>query len=101
MEDIVCQHEAVSEAAVIGVADEKWGERPLALVVLKEGLNGKVSEKDIKRFYAQFIEKGMVPKYGILGNIIFVDAIPKTSVGKIDKKEIHKQYPSKNIWGQS
>ncbi len=92
LEDIASQHEAVSEAAVIGVADKKWGERPLALVVLKEDFKGKVSEEDIKSVYAEFVAKGMLPKYGIPSNIIFVDVIPKTSVGKIDKKEIRKQH---------
>jgi fatty-acyl-CoA synthase len=92
LEDIISRHEAVSEAAVIGVPDEKWGERPLALVVLKEAYKGKDLEDDLKAFYMTFVEKGIIPKYGVPSKIIVTDAIAKTSVGKIDKKELRKQY---------
>ena len=91
-EDIISRHEAVSEAAVIGAPDEKWGERPLALVVLKEAYKGKDLEDDLKAFYMTFVEKGIIPKYGVPNKIVVTDAIAKTSVGKIDKKELRKQY---------
>ena len=92
LEDIISQHEAVSEAAVIGVVDEKWGERPLALVVLKEEYKQKVSEDDLKAFYMTFVENGTIPGYGVPDTIVITDDIAKTSVGKIDKKELRKQY---------
>lgn len=92
LEDIISQHEAVSEAAVIGVVDEKWGERPLALVVLKEEYKQKVSEDDLKAFYMTFVENGTIPGYGVPDTIVITDDIVKTSVGKIDKKELRKQY---------
>ncbi len=92
LEDIVSQHEAVSEAAVVGIPDEKWGERPLALIVLKEEYAGKTTEQDIKDFFAQFVENGTIPKYSVPDRIDFVAAIPKTSVGKTNKKEIRKQH---------
>jgi len=92
LEDIASQHEAVSEAAVVGVPDEKWGERPIATVVLKESHAGKIQEDDIKAFFKAQADKGIIPKYGIPDRVIFVEAIPKTSVGKINKKEIRKQH---------
>lgn len=92
LEDIISQHEAVSEAAVIGTPDEKWGERPLAMVVLKEAYKGKVQEEELKAFYMKFVENGTIPKYGVPNKILIVDAIPKTSVGKINKKQIRMEY---------
>ena len=92
LEDILSQHEAVSEAAVIGIPDEKWGERPLALVVLHEEFKGKVSEDELKEHFKKYVADGTIPKYGIPDKIEIVDQIPKTSVGKINKKEIRKMY---------
>ena len=94
LEDIVSQHEAVSEAAIVGIPDEKWGERPLALIVLKEEYAGSITEQDIQDFFAQFVENGTIPKYAVPNRIDFVAAIPKTSVGKMNKKEIRKLYES-------
>lgn len=95
LEDIISQHEAVSEAAVVGVPDEKWGERPLAMVVLHDEFKGKVGEQELKQFYQKFVEQGVIPKYGVPNRIELVDAIPKTSVGKISKKDIRKMYGGK------
>jgi fatty-acyl-CoA synthase len=92
LEDIISQHEAVSESAVIGVKDEKWGERPMALVVLKEPFKGKISDDDLKVFLKKFADEGVIPKYGVPERIAIVDSIAKTGVGKIDKKELRKSY---------
>lgn len=94
LEDLISQHEAVSEAAVVGIPDEKWGERPMALVVVKESFKGKVTKQELMEFFAQFVENGTIPKYGIPNRIDFVETIPKTSVGKMNKKEIRKLYES-------
>ena len=91
LEDILSQHEAVSESAAVGKPDEKWGERPVMFVVLKEGYGDKISKKDLIDFFLQYVEKGVIPKYGIPDDIIFVDSLPKTSVGKLDKKELRKR----------
>jgi fatty-acyl-CoA synthase len=92
IEDLISQCAGVAEAAVIGVKDDKWGERPLALVVRQtSGANG-INEKVIKNHLKVFADKGIISKYGIPEKILFVDSIPKTSVGKISKKELRERY---------
>ncbi len=88
LEDIITLHEAVNEAAVIGVKDEKWGERPIALVVLGEEYKDTVTEDDLKQHYMEFVHKGLLPIYGVPSKILIIDNIAKTSVGKINKREI-------------
>ncbi len=92
LEDIISQHEAVAEVAVVGVADDKWGERPLAMVILRDGFRDKITETDIQDFCMTFVDKGQIPKYGVPSKIILDAEIPKTSVGKISKKDIRAQY---------
>ena len=92
LENLISQHEAVLESAAIGVPDEKWGERPLMIVTLKPEFQGKVSEEDLKAFMKKGSEEGKLPKYGVPDRYVFTDAIPKTSVGKLDKKVLRKQY---------
>lgn len=92
LEDIISQHGAVNEVAVVGITDEKWGERPLAVIALNEEYRDKISENDIQDFCMTFVEKGVIPKYGIPSKIILDGEIPKTSVGKISKKDIRAKY---------
>lgn len=86
LESLISSYPSVKEAAVIGIPDEKWAERPLALVVLAEGQSVGVS--DIKAHLQQFVANGQISKWAVPDEIIFVQEIPKTSVGKIDKKRI-------------
>ena len=92
LENLLSQHEAVLESAAIGVADEKWGERPMMIVTLKPDHKNKVTEADLKEFMLQFAAEGKLPKYGVPDLFEFVDEIPKTSVGKLDKKELRRFY---------
>lgn len=92
LEDILMQHPGVSEAAAIGVPDEKWGERPMVLVVLKEEFKGKVTEEEIRRHFMRFVDEGTITKWAVPDKIGFVEALPKTSVGKLDKKVMRQQY---------
>ncbi len=88
LEDVISQHPAVAEVAVVGKADEKWGERPLALVLAKE----KIGTKEIVRHVQGFTDKGILNKQALLLKVKFVDSIDKTSVGKIDKKLLREKY---------
>ncbi len=92
LESLVSQHEAVSEVAVIGVLDQKWGERPLALVVLKPQYKDKITANDIKVFMKKFVEEGKLHSYAVPDRIEIVETIAKTSVGKINKVALKKQY---------
>jgi fatty-acyl-CoA synthase len=92
LENLISQHEAVLESAAIGVPDEKWGERPLMIITLKPEYRNKVSADELKQFMKKFAEIGKLPKYGVPDRYVFVDAIPKTSVGKLDKKVLRNSY---------
>ena len=92
IEDLISQCAGVAEAAVIGVKDDKWGERPLALVVKRASDANGVSDAVIKNHLKVFADKGIISKYGIPEKILFIDSIPKTSVGKINKKELRERY---------
>lgn len=87
LENALMAHPDVAEAAVVAVPDEKWGERPLATVVLKEGTTGTDYEA-LKAFLA---ESG-IAKWQLPERWSVIAAVPKTSVGKFDKKVIRKQY---------
>ncbi len=92
LEDLILKHPAVTETAVVGIPDPKWGERPLALVVLKPDRTGQVDEATIRDWLKDFADKGIISKWGIPDRVLFVDSIPKTSVGKLNKKEMRQQY---------
>ena len=92
LEDIISRHPAVSEAAVIGVPDPKWAERPLALVVLKPGMEEETRAEDLKAFFAKFADDGVIPRYGVPDRVEIVESIAKTSVGKINKKQLRIDY---------
>ena len=92
IEDVVAQHPAVAEVAVIGVPDEKWGERPLARVTLKPEHVGQVSEHEIRNFSARLIESTGVSRYGVLLQVQFVDVLPRTSVGKLNKRAMREEH---------
>lgn len=92
LEDILVHHSAVSEAAVIGVPDEKWGERPLALVVLKPEQTVKVTEKSLAHHVVGYADKGFISKQVVLLKVKFVETIDKTSVGKTNKVALREKY---------
>ena len=86
LEDLISRHPAVREVAVVGVPDPQWGERPFALLVLREGQ--ALDAKGLKEHLIPFVELGHINKWAIPSQIAIVTDIPKTSVGKLDKKRI-------------
>ena len=89
LEDIALTCEGVSEAAAIGIADEKWGERPLLLLVSNAE---EVSLDAIKAVFQGHAKEGEISEWAVPQWIELVAEIPKTSVGKIDKKKLREQY---------
>jgi len=84
LENELMAHPAVQEAAVIGIPDKRWGERPLACVVLRSG--AKADAAELATFLGEKVARWQVPE-----NWAFVPEIPKTAVGKFDKKVLRAQ----------
>jgi fatty-acyl-CoA synthase len=78
-------HPKVLEAAVIGVPHPKWQERPVAYAVPKSEFKGQVTQEEILQYLTPLVAKWWLPD-----EVRFVDEIPKTSVGKFDKKVIRQ-----------
>ncbi len=85
LENCLVGHPDVHEAAVVGVADERWQERPLAVVVVNEGAS--ITPAELRKFLADKVVRWWLPE-----RWTFADEIPRTSVGKYDKKTIRARY---------
>ena len=86
MENTLVSHPAVFEAAVIGISHPKWDERPLALIVLRDEFK-TASKEEIRNHLTKYFAKWQIPD-----EILFVESIPRTSVGKLDKKVMRDKY---------
>ena len=95
LETVLLKHPYVHEAAVVGIPDEKWGERPFAVVVLTEQTTENISDILRQQLASEF------PKFWIPDKFVFVDEIPKTSVGKSDKRALLAQLASQNLLDKS
>ena len=84
LENELMGHDAIAEAAVIAKPDERWTERPLACVVLEEGK--EVSPEELQEHLASRVVKWWIPE-----DFAYIDEVPKTSVGKFDKKVLRKR----------
>jgi fatty-acyl-CoA synthase len=85
LENVLMAHPDVAEAAVIGIADEKWGERPLAAVVLRSGAD--VTAEKLRAFMTEQIPRWQLPE-----RWCFIAEVPKTSVGKFSKRQMREAY---------
>jgi fatty-acyl-CoA synthase len=85
LENLLMAHPSVAEAAVIGVPDEKWGERPLAAVVPVAGVS--VTPEELRGFLGE-----RVPRWQLPERWAFIDEVPKTSVGKFKKTTLRERY---------
>jgi fatty-acyl-CoA synthase len=87
LENALMAHPKVQEAAVIAVPDERWSERPMACVVPRPDFRGSVTEAELAEYLSQQFAKWWVPE-----RYVFLDELPKTSVGKFDKKVMRQQH---------
>jgi acyl-CoA synthetase (AMP-forming)/AMP-acid ligase II len=87
LENAIMAHPKVMEAAVIAVFHPKWQERPLACIAPFEEYRGQISKQEILDFLA-----GKITKWWLPDDIVFVDAVPKTSVGKFNKRVLREQF---------
>lgn len=85
IENILMSHPKIREAAVVGIPHPKWDERPLACIVLESGQ--QLSEEEVREFLAPKIAKWWMPDA-----FEFIDEVPKTSVGKMSKKDLRDRY---------
>ncbi|MCW5602272.1 long-chain-fatty-acid--CoA ligase [Nitrosomonas sp.] len=93
VENALASVEGVKEVAVIGMADSRWGERPLALLVVDKTLFDASAAHEQMRIS---VEQGTLAKHALLTHFKQVDAIAKTSVGKIDKKALRAEHATAN-----
>ncbi len=94
LENLLSLHEDVLEAGVIGVPDERWGERPLAIILPVEGAKERITAGAMHEHLQKFVAEGVIAKWAVPEHYVFVDEFPRTSVRKIDKKALRSQYPA-------
>jgi fatty-acyl-CoA synthase len=87
LEDSMKSHPAIHEVAVVGVPHPHWGERPIAFVSLKQDFKGKTEKATIINFLEDKVAKWQIPD-----DVVFMEEVPKTSVGKIDKKLLRENF---------
>ncbi|MEN8173563.1 MAG: fatty acid--CoA ligase [Chloroflexota bacterium] len=92
LENLLSLHADVLEAAVIGIPDEQWDERPLAIIVLRPGATEQITSEVMREHLSQYVTAGTLAKWAVPDKYTFVDQLPRTSVGKIDKKALRAQY---------
>jgi fatty-acyl-CoA synthase len=90
LENVLMSHTDIVEASVVGVPDDRWDERPLASVVLRPGAT--VSAEELRAWLGSRVAKWWLPE-----RWAFVDEIPKTSVGKFDKKTLRSRYQTGDL----
>ncbi|SFX21475.1 fatty acid--CoA ligase [Marinospirillum alkaliphilum] len=90
LENLISQYPGISEVAVVGIADTQWGERPAALIVAADPSRPPEAPA-IQQHLQQFVDQGKINKWAIPEKILLVDEIPKTSVGKLNKKVIRQE----------
>jgi fatty-acyl-CoA synthase len=92
LENAIMGHPQVAEAAVVAIAHPKWTERPLACVVPRPGSATEVSRSSIRDFL-----KGRVADWWLPDDVVVLESVPKTSVGKFDKKKLREQFQN-HVW---
>jgi fatty-acyl-CoA synthase len=94
LENLLSLHDDVQEAAVIGVPNEHWGERPLAIIVPKAGVEERVTADAMRAHMEKRVAEGTIVSWALPDEYKFVAELPRTSVGKINKKALRALYGS-------
>jgi fatty-acyl-CoA synthase len=92
LESLIMGHPKVLEACVVGIPHPKWDERPLACVVPKPDFVGQITKDEIIEYLRPRVARWWLPD-----DVVFIDAIPKTSVGKFDKKVLRSRYEAHSL----
>jgi fatty-acyl-CoA synthase len=92
LESLASAVEGVAEVAAIGIQDEKWGERPVLLIVVQDGADEEAIKSSIAAVAKEAVEAGSLSKWAVPDQFRFVAEIAKTSVGKIDKKRLRAEF---------
>lgn len=90
IEDILSQHPSVAEAAVVGIPDPRWGERPVAFVVTKGNVVADELPHALRKHVSAYVESGLISKFAIPDKVVVVESLKRTSVGKLDKKTMRQ-----------
>ena len=91
LEEVLIHHPAVSEVAVIGVKDPRWGERPVAIVSLRR--DQTTTAQELLEYAQKSVEEGKIAKFWLPDRfVILTEPLPKTSSGKIDKSPLRSKY---------
>jgi fatty-acyl-CoA synthase len=81
VEDLLADHDAIEEAAVVGVADDEWGQRLRAFVVLRDG--AALSEDDVQEYVKRNLARYKAPR-----DVVFLEQLPRNATGKVLKREL-------------
>jgi fatty-acyl-CoA synthase len=92
LENFISKLPGVAEVAVIAVPDDRWGERPHVLVVRKSGVGQILTGEDVRAAVAAVAATGQLPSYAVPERVTFVDALDRTSVGKINKRALRERF---------
>jgi fatty-acyl-CoA synthase len=92
LENLLSLHDDVREAAVIGVPDAKWGERPLAIIVPVERAGERMTAEAMGEHLGKYVAYGTIARWAVPEHYVFIDELPRTSVGKIDKKALRESF---------
>jgi fatty-acyl-CoA synthase len=95
LENAIMAHPKVMEAAVIAIPHPKWQERPVAAVVALPQFRGQITRQEILEFLETRVAKWWLPD-----DVVFIEAVPKTSVGKFNKRALREQFKDYSLPGQ-
>ena len=101
LERLLSTHRDIADVAIVGVADARWGERPVAVIVARDKRNRAIDLNSVHSHLEAHIRSGAISRFARPDTIFVVDSLPRTSVGKIDKKRLRGQISKLSMGGVS